>query len=116
MGRRVNLDATSPFDQARVIEIPPETEDEKPVETAAVEVAAETVDDRAPPPVPVVADATKLPPKYRVVGAEKKQISWGRHMAAFAPGDVVSDLSHGVGAIRKMKAAGIELEEIPPPK
>jgi hypothetical protein len=65
-------------------------------------------------PGEVAAPAPAVVPQYEVV--RPVTISWGNQMLNLKDGDIISDESHGTGAIERMKAAGVAFKEVVPAK
>lgn len=88
------LDPHAPTDPAPPEELEPEAE-----------LADE--EDFEPPPAP---EPSPPPKRYKVTN--DIVISWGIQMVRLKPGSIVSDLSHGAGAVERMRNAGAQLEEM----
>jgi len=110
----LNLEVTSPLDASRVTE--PVLSESPPVpdEIQAILDAEEPAAVPEPIPPAPLSSYVRLP-WYKVVSDKVRYVSWGGSTASFGPGDPVSDELHGPGAVERLRAAGILLEEIPPP-
>ncbi len=79
----------------------------KPAAAAEPSPAAAPVEPSLPPP-PKAAPAGAE--EYRVVN--KVQVSWGGQFIRLNPGDIVSERLYGVGAVEKLRTAGVALEPV----
>lgn len=62
------------------------------------------------PPTPPTSAGLPRTPRWRVTAEARS--SWGGQMVTWREGDIVSEATHGSGAIARLKAAGVQLAEV----
>jgi hypothetical protein len=95
-----------PMEQSKVIAVEPKRAESSPVAS----VPARSTETKKPADEPVVVTRSGIvhENKYRVTA--DKRISWGSSMIRLKKGAVVSESTHGQGAMDRMLAAGVALE------
>jgi len=109
----IDQQALTPTGKPAIHHPPPEDAEGPAVELEEAGAAAPPVEPVVPPPPPPSTANVKRLPHFKVL--KDKQASWRGQPITLRAGDVVSEESYGPMAIERLRDAGVELEEVPPP-